>query len=105
MAGGSLYRVTDNTVHNVSAQRVNIKRIIWHNDDGATMWMQMFDLASANVSLGTTVPGFHIQLGANSVINLPMEDMLFETAFSFAITTDATGSTGGTLNMVAVSYF
>ena len=104
MAGSHLQNVTTNAVINVSAQRINIRHIVWHNDDAAARFLQMFNAASADVTLGTTTADFVLQIGADAVDNFPLGDMLFLTAFSYAVTTTAGGNTTGTSSWIAISY-
>ena len=104
MAGRHLQNVVNNTVHQVSAQRINIRSILWHNDDVAARYLQMFNVASGDVTLGTTTPDLVMQLNADSADTFPLHDMEFATAFSYAVTTTATGNTGGTSSWIAVSY-
>lgn len=106
MAGRHLQIVTDNTVHQVSAQRVNIKRIIVTNQDAAIIFIQFFNLAAADVTLGTTVAPGWFAVAASVTQEYPLDDMLFDTAFSYALTTTVTGNTGVTADgFVAISYF
>jgi len=109
MAGRHLQNVTDNTVISVSGQKINIRSILWHNDDTAAggMFMQLFNVASGSVTLGTTAPDMVLRLGPDQTQDFPLYDMEFATAFSYAITTDATGNTGSTGDghWVALTYF
>ena len=95
-------KVVDNTVHQVSSTPVYVDRIIWHNDDGAARFMQIFNKASADVILATTVPDLVMQLGADSTETFPFGDVLWGIGFSFAITTTRDGSTTGTASDVMV---
>lgn len=95
-------KVVDNTVHQVAAGPAYIDRILWHNDDGAARFMQIFNKLAADVILATTVPNLVIQLGADSAETFPFGDVLFGVGFSFAVTTTRDGSTTGTASDVMV---
>ena len=96
MGGTLFFAVTNNTVQNVSRDRISIKGIVWHNDDASIRFMQLFNVSEADVVLGTTVPNMIIQLGADTTDSWNLFNGVFETACSFAITSTRTGSTGGT---------
>ena len=95
-------KVTDNTVHQVYSGKAYIDRIIWHNDDNAARFMQIFNKLSTDVVLATTTPDQVIQLGADSTQTFPFGDVIFDIGFSFAITTTRNGSTEGQISDVMV---
>jgi hypothetical protein len=101
MTGRHLKNLTDNTVVQISPARICIPAIVWHNDDGAGRFMQIFNKASASVTLGSTTPDLILQLGADATAVINLFNMVWD-AFSYAVTTTATGSTGGTSSWVAI---
>lgn len=97
-----IFRTNVTVVNQISAGRVAVNRIIWHNDDNAIRFMQIFNAKSADVTLGTTVADFAFQIAADSTFQLVLGNAVFATALTIAITTDSTGSTTGTANKVIV---
>ena len=81
-----------------------LRHILWHNDDGAARFMQIFRRLAADVVLGTTVPDLVIQLGADATDVFPFGDTLI-SPFSFAITTTRGGSTAGTASDVMIALW
>jgi len=70
------------------------------NTAGAVGYLQLFDLAAADVVLGTTVPklSFGFEAGDAEVLILPLP-ILFATAISMAGTTDAENSSAGNFDV------
>lgn len=97
-----IFRTNVTTVNAISNGRVAVNRIIWHNDDNAIRFMQVFNAKAADVTLGTTVADFAFQIAADVTVVVPMGNAVFGTALSIAITSDSTGSTTGTANKVVV---
>jgi hypothetical protein len=68
----------------------------WHlyNPNASAAYVQIFNLATGSVTLGTTGPTMALTLPANSgaTMNLP-QGIPFGTAISIAVTTTRTGST------------
>lgn len=89
-------RNLDETVVNVSAGACHVTDIVAANTTGAAAFVQVFDLAAADVTLGTTRPLFVIALAATTGWqHLSFsEGVVFDTRFSAASTTAAEGSTG-----------
>src|SRR3990167_9380229 len=96
MRGRESFNVKSNALRQVSANRCHIKTIVWHNDDAAARFLQIFNVRSASVTLGTTVPNMVIQMGADATNTFDLGDSEFSTAFSYAVITTAGGNTGGT---------
>lgn len=105
MRGRDDRNITSNAVQEILAQRGHIAELVIHNDDSAARFVQLFNARSANVTLGTTTPDMVIQVGADSTISINMGEQEFATAFSYAVTTTATGSTGPTSVWVSISLF
>lgn len=79
--------------HNVNAY------IIDNTGNSAASYVQVFNLATGSVTLGTTAPLFSIPVPANSAINLALPYSLgLTTALSVACTTTATGSSAPSAN-------
>ncbi len=95
--------ITTNVVTQVIAEG-NIAGIVWHNDHSAAMFMQIFDVASGDVTIGGTVPDMTLQAAANTTAEFDYHGAKFGTAFSYAITTTATGTTAAGQNWVTVVY-
>lgn len=104
MEGGEprFFAVTNNTVREVSAGKVGVRSFIVHNDDSAARFVQVFNAAAADVTLGTTVADTVWQVAADTTLVIPLEDAVFQTACSFAVTTTRNGSTGPTAADVTV---
>jgi len=76
------------------------------NLSAAVVYLQVFNLASASVALGTTVPGLQFPIatqgdtnGAGFVLAIP-NGIALGVGFSFAITTTKTGATAATADTV-----
>ena len=94
---------TDNSVTQVTAEAM-LRAILWHNDDGAPRYLQLFNAISGDIAVGTTTPLMVIQIGADTTDEFEFGDAKFSTAISYAVTTEATGSTAGTSSWVGVMY-
>ena len=103
LAGRFDVNVTDATVHQVAAE-CNILGVVWHNDDSAMRFLQIFNVASGSVTLGTTTPDMVLQLNADSSDSFPLFGAKFSAACSIAVTTTATGNTAGTSSWVLVAF-
>lgn len=66
------------------------------NNQGAAAWIQIFDLATGSVTLGTTNPDWELLVPANSSKDLIVtnQGVPFGTAISIASTTAEKGNTG-----------
>ncbi len=104
MAGRHLQNVTDNSVIQVASQRINIRRILIHNNDASPRFFRLFNAASGDVTLDSTTEDLIIQIGADTTEDYPFDDMEFDTGFSYAITDSESGTTGPTSCWVAISY-
>lgn len=78
------------------------------NTTAATAYLQIFDLASANVTLGSTTAKMTYRLAANESVNIPLSVPLelgrttTNAGISLAGTTTATGSTGAAISVSAL---
>ncbi|MDE2097724.1 MAG: hypothetical protein KGL39_10785 [Patescibacteria group bacterium] len=77
------------------------------NNQGATAWVQVFDVASGSVTLGTTVPDYELKVAANSSgdLILPALGAPFGTAISIASTTAEKGNTGSSAGVQAFATY
>ena len=66
------------------------------NSQGATAFVQLFDLASGSVTAGTTVADMEFEVPANTTMNVPLppEGIAFTTAISIFSSTAEGGGTG-----------
>lgn len=88
------------TVQNVSGGAANLYGIsvVSPSDAAVDTFLQVFNVAAANVTLGTTLPDFVMRVPftrTRAVVFFPGDDDtdLFDTRISMAVTTTATGST------------
>jgi hypothetical protein len=85
---GTKVEVTANTKSTVFSVHIS-------NTTAATAYLQIFDLATASVTVGTTTPTYVIGVQASGSVNLtfgvPIEHT---TGFIIASTTTRTGATG-----------
>jgi hypothetical protein len=69
------------------------------NTTAAVAYVQIFNVAAASVTLGTTTPTLSIGMPAGSGVTVNFDKgVAFSTAISFACTTTRTGSTGATVD-------
>ena len=110
--GATPYYTNVGTLANVKASAGQIYTINAVNLTTAPVYLQVFNLAAASVTLGTTAPTQQFAIpssgdtnGAGFVLSIPV-GLAFGTAISMAITTTAGGSTTTTAGQVLlnVSY-
>lgn len=84
------------TVTNLTAGGARAAKVIAMNTSAATAFVQVFDLAAADVTLGTTVPKYQIVLAATTgFVDLDFSWLdVFLTRMSAASTTTSGGATG-----------
>lgn len=90
-------RNLDETGQNVSNGGCHVKKLVLTNSSAAVAWVQIFDLAAADVTLGTTRPLVSIPLAATSGfadLDFELAGWFFATRFSVFSTTTQEGSTG-----------
>ena len=106
MRGRDDFNVVSNAVRGAVPNRCHVKSFIIHNDDAAPVFVAVYNALAANVTVGTTVPDMLYQVAANAVLALDLGDAVYETAFSYGVTTTdpASGQTGPTSVWVHVSY-
>jgi len=95
------------TVISVTSNPAQLYHLEISNSDNSTFaFIQIFDLATGSVTLGTTTPKLSFVLpgngGADKFFNVPIN---FDTAISYAVTTTKDGLTAPTNNLVANIIF
>ena len=96
--GGSVFRsvTLTNTAVAVDASPGTVSMIHAANTGGsaALCYLQLYDVAAASVTVGTTTPTITLAIAASTVLTLPLSTPIqFATAISAAATTTAGGST------------
>lgn len=78
-----------------AGNKINIYGVKIENNDSAVMYVQLFNKAAANVTVGTTVADWTIMVPANDGVILPPARVLkhFNVGLVVAATTTRTGST------------
>lgn len=91
----------DNTKQTVQTGRTLVYGWNIHNPNGAVMYVQMFNKAAGDVTVGTTVNDYSVLVPANGNAyadrNTPIN---FDTGFVVACTTTEDGSTDPTTGLV-----
>lgn len=78
----------------VKASAGNFGGYILYNPNSSAVYVQVFDVASASVTLGTTAPTYVIAIPATATANIEFSNGInHATAITLAATTTATGST------------
>jgi hypothetical protein len=76
-----------------------------YNNNSTQAYVQIFNVASGSVTLGTTVPDMVIVIPANGGRNVEYNNgIAFSTAISYACTTTRTGSSA-MANAIDVNFF
>ena len=88
------------TVENLATRGVHLYTLVVRNPSAATAYLQLFDAAAANVTLGTTTPDQSYWVPPSGEFDLAYtkDGMEFQTALSYAFTTTATGNTAPASN-------
>lgn len=97
-----------NTVTNIKATAGKLYGISVDNTaNNAKSYIQLFNLAAVNVTLGTTAPFYSFVILASGVYDFAWGEpgITFSTAISFAITTTATGLTAAGSTCVVNGQF
>lgn len=90
-----------NSAVSVKASAGKLKRYYIFNPDSATCMLQIYNVASGSVVVGTTVPIMTLPIPAGGGANdSSIEGWNFDTAISLAATTTAGGSTACGANLV-----
>ncbi len=87
-----------NTAFEASAKKTQWLGYVFHNNDAATRWVQVFFKPKAQVTVGETKPDFTILIGSQQSIAWDFVRPIGRvgTGLSFAATTTETGSTAPT---------
>lgn len=95
-----------NAKQQIKASAGRIYYYHFYNPNGAVAYIQLFDVASASITLGTTPPTRVVAVPPNSVIDTPFFiGQSYGTAINLAATTTATGSSAPTTNLTATVDF
>ena len=108
-SSGGLSAYSANVTNSAVAVDASAGQIGWYmigNQNGAVCYLQVFNLAAASVSLGSTTPTYSLPIpafgGANATVT---SGLAFGTAISVAATTTRTGSTACTSGLdVNIGY-
>lgn len=90
MATKVSFRGLNATVQQLAGGPINLKSIIVTNSAAAAAFLQIFDVLSGGVTLGTTVPVIEVEVGAGATVTVALPGdaaLLFTTAISVAATT------------------
>jgi hypothetical protein len=83
------------TVTAVKAGAGQLYGYYFYNPNASVAYVQVFDVATGSVTLGTTTPKLSLGIPAGSAANLDISNgVAFGTAITIAITTTRAGSTG-----------
>jgi hypothetical protein len=86
-----------NTVVSIKAAAGQFGGYMFNNPNAAVMYIQIFNIASGSVTLGTTTPTYVVPIPAGASANVEFANgIAHATAISTAVTTTATGSTAPT---------
>lgn len=105
---GTHFRNLNDTGQNISNGEVAISHLIAYNTSGATAYIQLFNAAAANVTLGTTRPLFTVALPATTgwkdiQFSPPLRFPTRLSAFSTTTPEGLTGSAAGVFLQVMVN--
>jgi len=97
----------DNRAYIFLDEPCEVGEVTVSNPNTSEVWIQIFDLANASVTVGTTVANLSYPCTPGDGVNSETSIVLgitghtpFVTGFSYAITTDRTGNTAPTLDVV-----
>lgn len=98
MADHTFDATADATKAQVGSGRQRLRSIHSQELDSAVGYIQLFDKAVGDVTVGTTTPDMVIPLGADGALNVVWGDdgPTFMTGLTYAVTTTPTGSTDPT---------
>ena len=96
----------DNTKTSIKASTGNLYQLTCDNPNVTRIYVQLFNKALADITVGTTVPNYVIPVLPGAMFDnsyaIPME---FSTAISYAVTTTSTGAVApSTAVMLSAGY-
>lgn len=96
-----------NTKTQISSVACNVGGYIIANPNAAFTYIQVWDLASASVTVGTTAPTWTIGVPANGTANMMIAGggALHATGFTIAATTSPTNSTAPSSNVQTTFFY
>ena len=96
----------DNTAQVLVAGRAQLNQIHAINNDATDAFVQLFNVAAADVTVGTTTPDYVIYVPASGAVIIDFAwPVLFETALTYECTTTATGNTDPTTGLTLSGTF
>ena len=105
--GNPFYDETaDETVAAMSSESAQLYSLELSNIDAADYFIQLFDLATSDVTLGSTTPTMSFLIPAGDASKRGAMDkfwpggVIFNTALTYAITTTAGGASGPSTDLV-----
>lgn len=92
----------DNTAQALKVARGHLYRAFVQNPNAADAWLQLYDAAAGDVTVGTTTPKLSLVVPASGAIDVDFADdpIRFSTAITYAATTTAAGGTDPTTGLV-----
>lgn len=96
----------DNSAQSVIQRSGQVYHLEVSNPNGSAAWIQLFDLVTGDVTVGTTTPKQSFQIPANGHLHMEFYNPVhFENAITYACTTGATNGTDpGTGLAVNIGY-
>jgi hypothetical protein len=92
----------DNTAQSCKTTRGKIYGYHIQNPNASDAWLQFYDAATGDVTVGTTTPKVSLVVpGSGAIEEHPTEPIQFETAITYSATTTAAGGTDPTTGLVA----
>lgn len=109
-SGGATQTVKTNvnaTVQNVKVSAGTLYGLLLTNTTAAAAFVQVFDVTSGSITVGTTPPSqMHlVPAGSSMLLSFPAVGVAFLTAINVASTTTATGNTGSASGMNVTAFY
>jgi hypothetical protein len=96
----------DNTAQACKTTRGRLFGYHIQNPNASDAWLQLYDAATGDVTVGTTTPKLSLVVPASGAIEaFPAESIQFETAITYAATTTAAGGTDPTTGLVGNFFY
>ncbi len=97
----------DNTAQSLKASPAKLYKVHAYNSNTADAFIQLFNAASGDVTVGTTTPDYVLLVPGEGGVteDFPVDGLFFSTALTYACTTTPTGNgdptTGLTVSFAA----
>lgn len=98
----------DNTAQACKVARGHLYGYHVQNPNASDAWLQFYDAAAADVTVGTTTPKLSLIVPANGAIEAYLGDdnaIRFSTAITYSATTTAAGGTDPTVGLVGNLFY